>query len=220
MTAVVFDLDGTLVDSVHAIAGVGDALMRERGLAPLGATEARGYVGDGASKFVERALKARESYKPGADFAQAVTRFHTLYAEAPGSENPPFDGVEPFLERLKGRGAALALCTNKPAAPTANVLRALGWETLFDSVVAGDTLDVKKPDPAPLLRCCDEIGVAAPSALSAYVGDSEVDAQTAARAGAPFALFTLGYRRTPSAEIAADLRFEAYDALEAWLAAR
>ncbi|ADZ69413.1 phosphoglycolate phosphatase [Polymorphum gilvum] len=197
MRAVVFDLDGTLVDSVAAIADIGNTLVGELGLAPLCLDEARGYIGNGAAKFVERALAARGRTPTGADLHIHVERFETLYAAAPGDANRPFPGVEATLRLLKARGVALGLCTNKPGAPTTNLLAALGWSELFAAVVTGDTLAQKKPDPAPLHHCARLLGHAAAGGHIAYVGDSEVDAATAEAAGAPFLLYTEGYRKAP-----------------------
>jgi len=197
LRAVVFDLDGTLIDSVQAIAGIGDRLLAELGLPPLTLEEARSYIGNGAAKFVERALSARGQAVDKAALAPHVARFQLFYAEAPASANVPFPGVERALRELRSSGVALGLCTNKPAAPTHNVIEGLGWSDLFAAVVTGDTLGVHKPDPAPLRHCAELLGADTTASNYAYVGDSEVDAATAEAARVPFFLFTEGYRKTP-----------------------
>ncbi len=191
MTAVVFDLDGTLVDSVGAITDIANALMLELRLPPLDVDEARGYIGNGAGRFVERALAARDALQP-ATIAKRLDRFNALYAEAPGEANTPFPGVESALRELAIGGHPLGLCTNKPLAPTLVVLEALGWERLFGAVIAGDVLSKRKPDPAPLLEAARRLG----QKDVIYIGDSEVDAETALAAGMPFLLFTEGYRKS------------------------
>lgn len=218
MRAVVFDLDGTLVDSVAAIADVGNSLMLELGLAALSVEEARGYIGNGAAKFVERALAARAINADAATLAHHVERFEEIYGAAPGSANPPFAGAELALKTLKAEGVRIGLCTNKPGIPTANLLAALGWSDLFEVVIAGDSLATRKPDPAPLVEAARRLGIEVSAPGFAYVGDSEVDAETAERAGSRFALFTLGYRKQPVEALTHTIAFDDLAALPALLA--
>ena len=213
--AVVFDLDGTLIDSAPAIAAIGDRMMRELGLAPLPAEEGRRYIGNGAPKFVERALAARGVAITPDGLAAHVARFETLYAAAPGEDNPPFPNAEAALRALRDQGLKLGLCTNKPEAPTRNVIAALGWAALFEVVVSGDTLPVKKPDPAPLRHAAAALGAEIAGVQSLYVGDSEVDADTAEAAGAPFLLHAEGYRRSPIETIRHDRSFADFAELPA-----
>jgi phosphoglycolate phosphatase len=208
--AVVFDLDGTLVDSAHDIHAIANVLMAELGAEPFLLDEARSYVGNGAATFVARCLAARGL--PDSLHADALARFHALY-ETQEPLGKPYPGVEALLTALGRRGVALGLCTNKPGRPTAKVLSALGWSDLFRVVVAGDTLPVMKPDPAPLRHALAALGARDPL----YVGDSEVDAETAKAAATPFALFTEGYRRGPAEAMAADFAFADYAALSARL---
>ena len=192
MIAVVFDLDGTLIDSAKAIQSIGDRLLADHGLAPLGAAEARSFIGGGAAKFVERAFAARGGGDL-ADLAAAVERFEAYYAEADPLENTPMPGADAALRALAEAGVSLGLCTNKPAAPTRSVVEALGWSDLLSAVVTGDCLPVKKPDPAPLRLAARRLG----GGPFLYVGDSEVDAEAAGRAKTPFLLYTEGYRKSP-----------------------
>lgn len=208
MTAVVFDLDGTLIDSVGAITDIANSLMDELDLPPLSVDEARGYIGNGAGRFVERALAARDAWQP-ATFAERLDRFNALYAEAPGEANTPFPGAEAALRQLADGGHRLGLCTNKPLAPTLVVLRALGWEQLFGAVIAGDVLPDRKPHPAPLLEAARQLD----RKDVIYIGDSEVDAETALAAGVPFVLFTEGYRKSPVAALSHAANFSDFATL-------
>lgn len=206
----VFDLDGTLIDSAGAIMAVGDRLLAERGLAPLDLAETKRYIGSGAAKFVERALAARGV----SVFGGAYERFEALYADADPRDNIPYEGVYAAIRALRDAGHPLAICTNKPGAPTAHAIDALGWSGLFDAVVAGDTLAVRKPDPAPLVEAGRRLGVA----TVLFIGDSEVDAETAARAGVPFLLFTEGYRKSPVDALTHRAAFSRYADLSALIA--
>ncbi|MBY4891776.1 phosphoglycolate phosphatase [Rhodobacteraceae bacterium N5(2021)] len=188
MARIVFDLDGTLIDSVADIAAAANATLAEVGEAPLSVDQARSFVGAGAVVFVERMARARDLPDP----APLVPRFLHHY-EGAVTQTLIYPGVEAALARLEQRGHSLGLCTNKPHLPTQAVLAHLGWADLFDTVLTGDSLPQRKPDPAPLLAAFDALG----TGPSIYVGDSDVDAETAARAHVPFVLFTPGYRTTP-----------------------
>lgn len=207
--AVIFDLDGTLIDSVEAIKLIAGRFLDEQGAAPLTIDEARGFVGRGGDVFARRMLRARGLEAEGAEGDAYVKRFLELYAEAPGHENPPYPGVDAMLAALAP--LPLGLCTNKPHRPTLNVLAALGWSDTFASVVAGDTLAMKKPDPEPLRHTARDLGV--PLERTLFVGDSEVDTETARAAGAPYALHVGGYRSTPAEDLPALLYFDDFAVL-------
>ena len=196
MISIVFDLDGTLIHSAPAIQAIGDRLLAERGLQSLTTTEARSFIGNGAAKFVERAFAAR-GVEDQAEVAAAVERFERYYVEADPLENAPMPEADTALRALIEAGFRLGRCTNKPGAPTRLVIEALGWTGLLPVVVAGDSLPVKKPDPAPLLEAQRLLGGGA----MIYVGDSEVDAEAAERASAPFLLYSEGYRKSPAEQL-------------------
>ena len=208
MISVVFDLDGTLIDSAPAIQAIGNRLLADHGLAALTAEETRAFVGNGAAKFVERAFKARGIDDPTLA-AEGAERFQIYYKEADPFENTPMPGAEASMRALAGEGCKLGLCTNKPAEPTRMVLEALGWSALLPVVVAGDSLPVKKPDPAPLLEAGRRLG----GSRLMFVGDSEVDAEAAQRAGTPFLLYTEGYRKSAVETLPHDAAFSDFAAL-------
>lgn len=207
MTAgVIFDLDGTLVDSAPDIRAAANAALAERGIAPLTMAEARGCVGHGAAVFMERARDLR-----GVDAALQAPLLEAFLAryEHAVDLTELYPGVLEVLESFAKRDIPMAVCTNKPIAPTRNVLAHLGLERFFPVVVGGDSLPVRKPDPAPLHHTIAELG----GGWVLYVGDSEVDAETAQRADVTFALFTEGYRKTPVGELTHAYAFDQFEAL-------
>lgn len=187
---IVFDLDGTLIDSAPDIRGVANALLEAEGAALLTLDETRSFVGNGASVFIERMCAARGI--PKGDHGRLLRDFVARY-DAAVDLTHPYPGVPEALRDLQAAGHHMGICTNKPLRPCMAVLRHLRLELYFDTFWGGDSLDVRKPDPAPLHAAFDALG----DGPRIYVGDSEVDAETAERAGVPFLLFTEGYRKTP-----------------------
>lgn len=186
---IVFDLDGTLIDSAPDIRGVANALLEAEGLELLTLDDTRAFVGKGAAVFIERMRAARGI--PDADHHRLHQAFIARY-DAAVDLTHPYPGVREALDAL-GAAYALGICTNKPLSPCQAVLEHLGLDGYFATIWGGDSLATRKPDPAPLLAAFDALG----DGPRIYVGDSEVDAETAERAGVPFLLFTEGYRKTP-----------------------
>jgi phosphoglycolate phosphatase len=193
--AVIFDLDGTLVDSAPDLHAAVLALLEERGTAPVTLAQVRAFVGNGIPKLVERCLDASGAPAKGQALAKAVERFKQHYGAAPAVLTHAYDGVEAMLGTLRARGLLLGVCTNKPEALTRAVLAGVALDRHLRAAVGGDTLDVMKPDPEPLRHCAHLLGAGIDEAL--YVGDSETDADTAAAAGMAFALYSGGYRKRP-----------------------
>ena len=191
MKAVVFDLDGTLIDSAPDLHAAANRMLEDLRRPPLTLETVAGLVGNGVPTLVARCLA--ETGGPAKDFDHAVSRFHEHYARAPAHLTRPYVGVETMLQQLTKCGFALGVCTNKPYEFAVTILEELGIMRFIVAVVGGDTLPKLKPHPAPLLFCLDRLGVAPMSTL--YVGDSEIDAETAFRAKVPFALFSGGYLR-------------------------
>ncbi|QFU08603.1 Phosphoglycolate phosphatase, chromosomal [Rhodobacteraceae bacterium THAF1] len=187
MARIVFDLDGTLIDSAPDIRAAANAALDGTGAEPLSLAETVSFIGHGAPHFVERMRSARGIAET--DCPDLLGRFQEEYVRAK-SLSRLFPDVTEVLDQLADQGHALGLCTNKPAAPTGAVLMQFGLTDRFKTVVAGDDLPQRKPDPAPLHAVLTALG----DGPALYVGDSEVDAETADRAGVPFLLFTKGYR--------------------------
>lgn len=209
-TGLIFDLDGTLIESAPAITAVANEFLATIGQTPLVVKETISFIGGGSQQFVQLMLESRGAYLP-AEFESHYARFSEIYLGASPEQNHAFPGAEAALRALAARGYPLALCTNKPEAPTQRIVDALGWRDLFPVVIAGDTLAVKKPDPAPLREAARQLGVA----QLLYVGDSETDAATAEAADERFLLFTEGYRKTEVAKMRHTASFSDYGWLEA-----
>ena len=167
--AVVFDLDGTLVDSAPDLQTAINRLLAEDGRRPLELDEVIGMIGDGATKLVERAYAATGG--AGRDPADLTGRFLAHYEGNAAVRTRPFPGVPETLAELGRRGMALGVCTNKPEAATREVLRDLDLARWFGAVVGGDSLPgVRKPDAAPLLAVLEQLNAAPAAAV--MVGDN------------------------------------------------
>lgn len=192
-TRVVFDLDGTLIDSAPDIQGVANGVLAAHG-AQITLAQTHDFIGNGVAVFVTRMLAAVDL--PAALHAEMVPAFKAAYLTAV-ERTHPYSGVVDALRALRTADHILGICTNKPVAPCMAVLDHLALTPYFETFWGGDSLPVHKPDPAPLHAALKALG----EGLYIYVGDSEVDAETAQRAGVPFLLFTDGYRKTPVAQI-------------------
>ena len=215
--AVVFDLDGTLVESAPDLHAAVTRLLEERGLAPPSLAEVRGMIGHGIPRLVEQALAAAGAPAEGTELEAAVARFRDIYGRDPARHSHANPGAAAALGRLAAMGLRLGVCTNKAEAISRRILADLGLDRHLAVVVGGDTAGAMKPDPKPLLRALERLGASPAEAL--YVGDSEIDAETAARAGIRFALFTGGYRRQPLDAFDAWAVFDDFTALAGRLAA-
>ncbi len=189
--AVIFDLDGTLLDSAPDIHAVANATLAEAGSGPISLDQARRFIGNGAGVFVSRMMAACGIEETPEAHARLHAAFVARYDGATALTRP-YPGARDALMALHEAGFALGLCTNKPQRPTMSVLRHFRLHGLFGTVVCGDTLPRRKPDAAPLQKAAADLG----ATFALFVGDSEIDAETARAAGLPFALFTEGYRKT------------------------
>lgn len=210
---IAFDLDGTLADTAPDLAA-----SLNHGLAALGRDaiepgRVRHLIGDGARALVQKGL-AESGDVDDALVDRCFALFRDHYADNICNGSACYPGIEVVLDTLSESGATLALCTNKSEGLTHKLLEALGWQDRFDSVVGGDTLPVKKPDPAPLLEAVARAG----GGPAVFVGDSIIDAGAARAAGVPFVAVSFGFAGRPIAELGADAVIDHYSELPQALA--
>ncbi|WP_170575839.1 phosphoglycolate phosphatase [Ruegeria atlantica] len=205
---IMFDLDGTLVDSLPDIVAATNKMLDGVGVAPLPKDQIKQFVGNGLPKLVERVIHHHDLPM---DYHAELTQITLNHYNAASSDKTVvYPGVLQALKELRDMGCVLGVCTNKPEAPARHVLDALGLAPLFDAVLGGDSLKTRKPDPAHLEA---SFAAVTPAGPQLFVGDSEVDAETARRAQVPFFLYTEGYRKSPVDEILNTVSFSDFAAL-------
>ena len=204
--AVIFDLDGTLIDSLGDIHAALNDVLQLRNAPPLTLAKVRGFIGKGSANLVMRALTAQNLLNDEASCASALADFLRIYSADATKLTTTFDGAIDALNRLKDGGFRLGICTNKPLAPTQIVLDKFSLMRFFDTIVGGDQLASRKPDPAMLTHAMASLGTK--SCL--FVGDSKIDRETAIAAGQPFALFTKGYRTSSIKKLNPEYYFHEY----------
>lgn len=187
---VVFDLDGTLVDSASDIAEAVNRTLTDWSLPRVEESVIRGWIGDGARALVSSAFAHAGKQ---ADLDEVMPGFMVHYADCLLLYPTVYPGVMEALQALRERGIAVAVCTNKPERFVRPLLDALDLGQYFEVIVGGDTLPERKPSAVPLLHVVKHFGLQPAQCL--MVGDSATDIQTAAAAGVPMALVTYGYLR-------------------------
>ena len=206
---VIFDLDGTLVDSVGDLHAAVARTLADEGAEPLPLEQIRSFIGNGIPVLIDRVMEARgEPADPGRH-AELLARFMEHYSAASTTLTTVFPGVREALQELVSAGSRLGVCTNKHAGLSRDILEGLELDSAFDAVVGGDSLPQRKPHPAPLLAAVQALG----GGPAVYVGDSEVDAETSVAARLPFVLFLKGYRKTAIELVPHDARFDDFTML-------
>jgi phosphoglycolate phosphatase len=191
--AVLFDLDGTLLDTIPDLHAAACAMLRDLGRPELSLETVSHYVGRGIPNLVKRVLAG--SLVAADDAAavppQALDSFRRHYAHENGRQASRYPGVIEGLEALKAKGLPLAVITNKAAAFTLPLLEMSGLAPYFEVVVSGDLLPRQKPDPMPLVWACGRLGVSPTEAL--FIGDSVNDSLAGRAAGCHVYLLPYGY---------------------------
>jgi len=184
-----FDLDGTLLDSAPDLASALNALLAELGAAPLPLASVIDFIGDGARRLVERGLAARSLE---CEVGAALARFLVLYESGLARETRPYEGVPALLSRLSAEGWRLALVTNKPQRLAERLLEIFALRSFLPVVVGGDRLGFKKPDPRHLFEAL-RLLERKESEFALLVGDGVNDLHAAAAARLPVAWASYGY---------------------------
>lgn len=200
--SLIFDLDGTLVDTAPDLAGAMNAVLARAGRPALPVADVRHMVGRGAKVLIETGFARTGSALPADALEDHFNFFLTHYDANIALESRPFPDVHETLSRLLDDGAKLAVCTNKPHALTLKLLDQLALARYFPVVRGADAQPYRKPDPRHLLDCVADLGGDAKRAV--MVGDSEVDAGAAQAAKVPVVLVDYGYTALPVHEIGGD----------------
>ena len=187
-THVIFDLDGTLVDTVRDIAAALNYALVQHGLSPLSIAQVRAIIGEGARRLVEQALPPHEAQRVDS----VLEEFLHYYRSHVADHTQPYPGVRELLRALAQHGVVHSVLTNKPEDLTRQILARLDLTECFAAVCGGDTLPQRKPDPAGVWHLCTMVGREPRETL--LVGDSGIDRTTAEAAGTSFCAALWGYR--------------------------
>lgn len=205
---VVFDLDGTLADTSPDLAAALNHTLGVLGRPPVSRESVAHLVGHGARSLLRRGL-ATSGEAPEALVEQGFPIYIDYYAANLCRGTTVYPGLEAVFRALETHGVRTAVCTNKVERLTHLLLEALGWSDRFDAVVGGDTLPVRKPDPAPLIEAVSRAG----GGRGAFVGDSLTDADTARAAKLPFVAVSFGFSDRPAGELGAATVIDHFDEL-------
>ena len=201
-TAIVWDLDGTLVDSAPDLATALNTVLDMRGFFTLSLGEVRKMIGNGVPKLVERGFNAVGVRPDAAQLDELVEIFGAQYKACATDNTRPYPGIVDTLQDIHGMNIPMGVCTNKPEAFTRQILEGLGLSRYFSSVVGGDSTKAKKPDPEPVLACLR--GLVSEPASSVMIGDSVHDVHAAHAAGVKIGVVPWGYRSAPVEDLGAD----------------
>jgi phosphoglycolate phosphatase len=199
---IVFDLDGTLVDSAPDLVAALNLVLVGASLRPVAYADGRTMVGGGARVMVERGLKANGRVLPPAEVDRMARDFIAHYADHIADHSQPFHGVEAALDELARSGCHLAVCTNKLEWLSVRLLDALKLTTWFRAICGADTFGVSKPDPRILRGTIDRAG--GDPARAIIIGDSMTDIATARAAGVPVIAVDFGYTDVPAETLKPD----------------
>ncbi len=205
---VVFDLDGTLADTAPDLTAALNHSLAMLGRPAVPDESVRHMVGHGARALLQKGLAATGEMTD-ALVEQGFPLFIDHYTANIAVGTRPFPGLEAALDQLAGMGVKLAVCTNKLESLSRELIDALGWQNRFHALVGGDTLPVRKPDPAPLFEAINRCG----GGRAAFVGDSITDTDTGRNADIPTIAVTFGFSDRPADQLGATRLIDHFDEL-------
>jgi phosphoglycolate phosphatase len=210
---IVFDLDGTLVDTAPDLIDTLNVILGRHGVPPVASDQARTMIGAGVKPLLQRALASKALNFPAAELDRLYQEYLDLYADHVADRSRPFPGLERALDELAEAGCRLAVCTNKLEWLAVLLLRKLGLEKRFAAICGQDTFAMRKPDPEMLrltiLRAGGDTGHAV------MIGDSMTDVATARAAGIPVVAVDFGYTEIRPVDLGADRLIGHFDHLGA-----
>ncbi|NQV20992.1 MAG: phosphoglycolate phosphatase [Rhodospirillales bacterium] len=209
--AIVFDLDGTLIDTAPDLCGALNWVLAREGRPLVPVEDVRHMVGEGARKLIERGLAASGPPPSADDVEGHVVHFLDHYRRNLSAHSVPFPGVEETLDALADLGAQVAICTNKPQGLAVQLLDELGLGHRFPVILGGDSLPVKKPNPGHVIGTVERMGAALGDVV--FVGDSHVDVAAARGAGVPVVAVSFGYSLVDATELGADVVIDTFPEL-------
>lgn len=205
---VVFDLDGTLIETAPDLAAALNYVLAEAGLPAVPLADVRHMVGDGAKVLIQRGFAADGRALSADELEHWFAVFLDFYGAHIADRSHMFEGVLAVLDELQAAGLTLGVCTNKPEAMSRRLFEKLGIAKRFSTLLGGDSLQVRKPHPGHILGTLEDMGVAPQRAV--MVGDSANDRDAARGAGLPVVLVTFGYTTTPALELEADAHIDRF----------
>jgi phosphoglycolate phosphatase len=210
--AVIFDLDGTLVDTAPDLMASTNHVLAQLKRRPISMAEVRSFVGHGAKALIARGAAATGDALDDRTLGYAHAEFLRYYEKNIAVDSAIFPGVTELLKACEAEGFKMGVCTNKTEGLSLRLLDALDLSRYIGAVVGPDTINIAKPDPAPYLETLKRLGVAAPDSI--MVGDSETDILTARAAKVPVIAVTFGYTAKPVAHYKPDYLVSHFD--EIW----
>ena len=214
---IIFDLDGTLIDTAPDLVDTLNAIFAREGLAPLPYATARNLIAGGAKVMIARGIEARQRVLPPAKLEQLFEDFIAYYSEHLADQSRPFPGLTDALDVLALLGFRFAVCTNKLERLSVLLLEKLKLRNRFAAICGQDTFGIQKPDPEILRRTVAAAGGTLQNAV--MIGDSITDIRTARAAGVPIIAVDFGYTECPIAEFGPDRVISHFAELPASIAA-
>lgn len=200
---IIFDLDGTLVDTAPDLTNVLNHILAREGHAALDRDSVRHMVGKGARNLLLQGMSATGTAPTDTKLDQLVADFIDHYADHIADDSKPFEGAVDMLEYFASQGVRMGVCTNKPQGLSRQLLAALNLDHYFGAVLGGDSLPVRKPDPQHILKTIDALG--SDPAFAVMIGDSISDISAAKAANIPVVGVSYGYTDIPVAQLNPDI---------------